>query len=802
MSTINMRIKKIPFLFLFLVALSGCTFKSDLELARIYASKSKDFYSLAVAYYQKALSASLDNELIIEELGDFYFRHGDFENAIDLLKDAESRNARKILAISLYRNANFTDALAVFEKLDLQPDEGEFLYFYGLTCEELNLYTKAQEIYRKINDGNFANMARRRLENISRESEGLRIDDLDEETRNIILNAKDAEEYPEAGAVILLSDERVRVFEDNTAVFQQRYIIKILNERGRQNFAEIEIGYDSTDESVEIEYARTIKTDGSVVMVGEKHIRDVSRYLNFPLYSNARVKIISMPEVSEGSIVEYKAKIFLRKLINGKDVMFNYRLQEFEPIEQARFEVILPKDRILNRKLIGERYNFFAADLEPQIEEEEGVRKYIWSFRNIPQIIPEDSMPPVSEIDTTIMLSTFRSWDEIYEWWWKLARGKIKADNAIKKKVLELIKDKESEYAKIEAIYNFCAQKIRYVAVEYGQAGYEPHSASEVFSNKYGDCKDKAILLITMLKEAGFQAYPVLIGTKGVIALSKDFPTLVFNHAIVVMDFEGASLFMDATCETCSLGDLPASDQDRDVFVIREDGYQILRTPLFGPDKNRLVRETAIQINQDETIAVERKIFSFGQFDQMQRFWFIYTQPKLIEETLQRKIQSFSVGAQLIDYNIENLEDLGTPVILSYNFNGPEFLISAENLRMLPQLAELDTSLVATEERVYPIDFVIPETMETRIEIDLPEGISLRYLPEGLKRNSEWFDFVVEYKSQEGKIIFYQRQTIKKTRILQSEYPEFKSLLEDLGRAIKKKIVVLEKIPPSTDKDM
>jgi hypothetical protein len=91
------------------------------------------------------------------------------------------------------------------------------------------------------------------------------------------------------------------------------YLVKIFNERGKEEFSELHIGYDSTFEEVKLEYARTIKPDGTVVYVGDKNIRDVSEYLNFPLYSNARIKIISMPEVAEGVIIEYRAKVFRRR---------------------------------------------------------------------------------------------------------------------------------------------------------------------------------------------------------------------------------------------------------------------------------------------------------------------------------------------------------------------------------------------------------------------------------------------------------------------------------------------------------
>src|SRR3989338_6448428 len=123
-------------------------------------------------------------------------------------------------------------------------------------------------------------------------------------------------------------------------------------------------------------------------------------------------------------------------------------------------------------------------------------------------------MPPMTEIPPAISLSTFTDWDGIYKWWWQLASDKIEATEDIKSKVAELTKDMTALREKVRAIYNYCARNIRYVAIAYGQAGYEPHRASEIFSNKYGDCKDQVILLISMLKEAGIKAYPVLIGTR------------------------------------------------------------------------------------------------------------------------------------------------------------------------------------------------------------------------------------------------------------------------------------------------
>jgi transglutaminase-like putative cysteine protease len=145
----------------------------------------------------------------------------------------------------------------------------------------------------------------------------------------------------------------------------------------------------------------------------------------------------------------------------------------------------------LNYKFINAQYNKFSAKLDPVIENTDDKKVFSWQMENIPEIIPEPDMPPTSRSNPIILISTFSSWDEIYKWWHDLYKDKINIDSDIQNKINELIKDKNSEEEKLRSIYNFCAQDIRYVAVEYGQAGYEPHDAKEIFKNKYGDCKDQ-----------------------------------------------------------------------------------------------------------------------------------------------------------------------------------------------------------------------------------------------------------------------------------------------------------------------
>ena len=770
--------------------LTGCVQKSNLNQAQDYVNQSESYYRQAVDIYRHLIAKGKDLDELHFQLGKLYYTRGKFKEAIEEFKKTNEASAKKFLAISYYRVSNFTDALEVFSKNDIPDDE--YQYFRGLTSEKLNLFDQALDIYKKIKTKEFTQLALARI-NIIEKKANLTIKNISPEVNKIITQAPAQEKYPQAGALILFCDEKIEITPQNTQVSYLHYIVKILNERGKEDFSETHIDYDSTYEKVELVYARTIKPDGTLTEVGSRHIRDVSKYLNFPLYSNARVFIISFPEITEGAVIEYKLKIYRHQLINKKDFVIGYPVQAQEPIIAANFIIDLPQNKTLYIKTLNEKYNNFAANLNPQIQKKDGHLIYTWQFKDIPEIIPEPSMPPNVQINPIILISTFDSWQEIYNWWWNLTRDKIKPDAEIKDKVGELIQDKSSAEEKIRAIYNFCAQKIRYVAVEYGQAGYEPHSASDIFKNKYGDCKDQAILLVTMLKEAGISAWPVLIGTKEHYNLNTDFPSVLFDHCIASVSLKDKIIFLDPTAQTCSFGDLPADDQARLVLVFRDDGYKIENTPLYPAEHNLVKQYLNIKINNNETITAQKNISTYGIYDQAQRFWLLYTQPELIEETFKEKIQEVSIGAKLENYNIKNLSDLDVPVVLSYAFKGPEYFTIAGLMRIMPQLAGLDTSLVAKDKRKYAIDFGILDSKETIFEVEIPRNFAIKYIPESINEDSPWLKFKVEYNRKDNKIIFRQKIEAKKYIVPEEDYPIFKAFFESLAKKLKQRIV-LEKI--------
>ncbi len=794
----NLSMKKIFILFTILL-FCGCS-STDLDVwkADRLAGSSRSSYEKSAQLYKKALEVLPDGSRksdIRLRLGKLYFSSGDYPASIEQLKQLDTPDARVLLAKALYKNSDYTGALEVFNKLG---DKGspEYLYYYGLTLEKNNLYDQALRIYSDIRvDPIFAQKAKERMAAISLGSSGAAFSGVDEKVISIIQNAPGQEQHPEASGLYLLVEENMQLTEDNRLVSQAHYVVKILNDRGKERFGEVTLTYDSTYEKLELEYARTIKPDGTVVTVGDKNIRDVSLYLNFPMYSNARARIISMPEVAPGCVLEYKVKLSRSRLPNKKDFDTTYWLQMDEPILAQTCAIRMPGNRKLKYKIVNEAYNTFGFDLRPKVIEDGKDRIFTLEFKDVPQIIPEASMPPMARINPYILFSTFESWQDIYAWWTDLYKDKIIPDEDIKVKVNELIKGKTKLEEKIRAIYNYCAQEIRYVAVEYGDAGYEPHQAAEIFKNKYGDCKDKAVLLISMLGVAGIESFPVLIGTSGTLDLQEDLPSLVFDHAIAATYIEGRLVFMDATGVTVSFGDLPYADQERTTLVFLKDKFELVKTPLFEPEHNRAIMRMKMKVNKDESIEGVREIETYGAYDQAQRYWFKFTMPILIEEGLKQKVRSIADNAVLKKYDIKNADDLNKEVTLRYEFSAPQYFVKAGPVRIMDQLETVDTSVVFKDKRQYPIESPGLDFQEQTIEVELPAHLAVKYLPPPSEADTKWFYFTNSYEMPDKHLLRFHFARKRKEKIVSvKEYPEYKKIIEKIAVLVNQH-VVLEEAP-------
>ncbi len=774
-----MRVKKNNLFFLCLVCLPVVLISCSPSEQNVKAA-----YDRLFSHYRQSLEKDpADNELRLR-FARFCYEFRDYQSVIEILGDSQGHAARLLQSKALARLHQYTRALEMFGSFSQDIDDQEALFLFAGVLEEKNLYGRALKIYEKVGPP-YALQACARSEAIRstiEQSVPRYIREWVDEAGEFIDRIK------EEAAVIIRVDEQIEVNDNNTSVSTLHVVEKVLQERGKQ-IAEVELGYDSTYERVELEFARTITADGTIVYAGKENIRDVSKYLNFPLYSNAKAFIVSMPSVDVGAVIEYKVKVYSSKLINDDDVSIVYRLREQFPVYKAGFRLTLPAGKktgvtFFNCDYAGD------TDLKPRLEKQGPVQELSWQFQEIMPIIPEYNMPPLAEVNPAVLISSFTGWDEVYRWWSGLYKDKLTVSREMQDLVDTVCAQTDDAETRAKKIYEYVSRNIRYVGVEYGESGHEPHKAGDVFVNRYGDCKDQAILLTALLKAAGLTAAPVLIPTRDTYPAKEDFPSVNFNHAIAVVQLGKNRMFMDPTSETSAFEDLPLSDQGRTVLIFWDDRYELAQTP--ESMNSRIGYSMDIAIDSREDALVKRSVVCRGEYATYQRKYLKFTHPTKIRQNIENKMTDISPFARLIEYRVENLDEPDAQPELIYEFTAEKFLNPSKNLRVISPLTQIEfpPSLIAAEQRIFPVDFGGLSTKRAMVSIKLPDNLSVKYLPAGKSINTEWFSLEVRYDQQQQTIDFVQEFIVKKRMVSPADYSLFREKMKDVFYLLQEAIIL------------
>lgn len=326
---------------------------------------------------------------------------------------------------------------------------------------------------------------------------------IDDKLSESFKNLPPLEQYADFGIVYLLREKTVEAFHDGRSKETFHVIFRVNNERGK-DWADISIGYNTRTDTVSLLYAKTLTPEGKTIPLKSNALKVTTPFEKFPSYSDYKELVFSMPGVSVGSVIEYKVVTEThRPIIEGRfSDIFDF--QRLNPALLCRYRVIIPKDVELRYLPLNFPKN---SELTPKISQEGSKKIFLWEYQNIPGIIKEDFMPPLDEVASRTLVTTMDSWEQYAGWWRRQIQGKTQPNEGIRKKVKELTNNLSTVGEKIEALFDYVKREIRYVSIDFGKSGYEPQSASEVFENRYGDCKDKSTLLIAMLKVAGIPAY-------------------------------------------------------------------------------------------------------------------------------------------------------------------------------------------------------------------------------------------------------------------------------------------------------
>lgn len=573
-------------------------------------------------------------------------------------------------------------------------------------------------------------------------------------------------------AILLYSETDVTVLSPDKIKTTVREAYKILRPNGREH-GTVYV-YFNPFRKIKSLHGWCIPAQGKDYEVKDKDAVDRSLSGGGELVDDVKFRVLTIPAPDPGNIVGYEYEVEERPFFL-QDMWY---FQEADPVRETHYSLQLPS---------GWEFRDFWLN-HPEVKASPaGNNLWQWTVTDVKEIRHEPAMPPYVGIAGQMIVTFFppggkaangfAAWDDMGKWYGTLLAGRADASPEIKQQVASVTSGQNTPVQKMQAIAQFVQHDIRYVAIELGIGGWQPHPAPEVFSHRYGDCKDKATLMRAMLHEIDVDSYHVLINTQRG-AVTRETPAHQgFNHAIVAIKLAdglkdpalvavredpklGRLLFFDPTDDITPFGQIRGELQANYALLVTPDGGQLLPLPQQPSDMNSIERTAKLTLDAGGTLKGNVKEVRLGERAASERYALMKVSTdadrvKPIETLLANSLSSFHITHA----TVSNLHHSDQPFGFDYTFESDHYAKNAGGLLLVrPRvLGNKAFNLFESKEpRKFPFEFEGPARDVDTFEIAIPAGYEVDDTPPPVDAD---FSFASYHSKTEvsGGVIRYTR---------------------------------------------
>lgn len=593
--------------------------------------------------------------------------------------------------------------------------------------------------------------------------------------------------HPDASSVTVLDELEYRLLPDGTNRTRLRQVLLLAKEEAL-GAAEAGIGFDPNRERVRLLHARCLTPDGAMHSLEPDQIKITKASSGGEYYNPYQTVSFTIPGAEVGSLIDYAYETeefnpFDPKLFEGRSFF-----QDTDPVVESLLTVRVPKGTTLHHIAI----RCSPEKAQPAVRDEGDETVYRWHFTQMPPVVPEPMMPPWREVVPNVAFSLQK--DRTYLWD-KLApmfEKRFVVTEAVKREVEKLTAGARDMHEKIARLYRFCQQDIRYISVKGSLAANQVgRAAEETLKNRFGDCTDKGMLLATMLRALGIEAYPVGVRTNDAGKAIREIGVFDDNHCITEVHMDGRVFYLDSTASDYRYPALRSDDHD--VSVDNAQLRRINHVPLPPPEDNATLASRTLTLSPDGTLRIETETIATGSFEASLRGWMRSLKPEEFEQSVRSSIGALSPNYTLATATHDDPLDFSRPFRMGSVYTLHRYAPRSGRYMIfeIPAL-RLRFPEIGLASRTYDISYGTTSLRTDAIVVRLPAGFRVKYLPKPVSVETPWVKFHAIYTQAGASIRLDRSLAVTARRVPVEDYDRLKTALEKISQSTEERIFLEE----------
>ena len=623
----------------------------------------------------------------------------------------------------------------------------------------------------------------------------------------LIKNAGGTEEYPNAGYIVIFDSTMVDVKESGLSYNTMHTLYKVLTPAGAKELNHLVFGYDPRSAFIKIREVKIYRKSGNMEILGPEKIYDYPAPAR-AIYWGARQKMAATGRLEPGDAIEVKyfKKGFTYALLLDESDDSKYippmKGHYYDIIQYWFSEPVLEKTYIThvpNSKTLT--YKFFHGKAITSIDDLGEKTRYSFTKKNIMPIEREPGMVALSDVAPKLLVTTSPDWEAKSLWFYGVNEdfGSFETTPAINKKVNEILEGATSEMDSISKLNHWVADTIRYSGISMGEGeGYTLHKGDMTFTDRCGVCKDKAGMLITMLRAAGFESYPAMTMAGSRI---EDIPADQFNHSVTIVKMsDGNYKLLDPTWVPFCREEWSSRDQQPNSLMGIPEGADLMITPVSDPENHLLLITAETELLENGTLEGTIVVESEGQSDASLRGLFTRNFKTEWESSFEQELRRIAENIEILDSSYSNpYGHMVEPMKYYVKFRIPNYaLVTEEEILITPVSAgeifkraqahlHANTKL---KERRYGFRDQCSRLVKIKETLTLPVCDKIIYQPEVKNIDGTAASFSGNYTLENNTLSLSENIRIKKRLFEADEWENYKAAVEAQKKFASEKVII------------